>query len=116
MGALQDYYEPTRDFTRDGCIVGARRVTYKQLAKWYVCRECGGTPVHKMGWVDDVSRDWAECADCEARDFIPQWLYDQQMAEVPEIIEKLPPELRALFPEKEPLDITAEQAVQDLFG
>ncbi len=111
-----DTYEHTRDFDRRGCIVGAKFIKYAPLVQWYVCRECGGAIVHKIGRVDDVTLDWAECADCGTRDFIPQWLYDRQVVEHGEIIGNLPDELRALFPEPEPLDITADEAIDQLFG
>ena len=110
-----DTYEHTRDFDRDGCIVGARQVSYAQLLQRYVCRECGGQPVHKIARIDDLTRDWAECAQCGERDFIPQWLYDRQCIEHGEIIENLPPVLQELFPMPEPLDITVDQAIADLF-
>jgi hypothetical protein len=113
---MADVYEHTRDFDRYGCIIGARHVSYALLERWYVCRECGGSPVHKIKRIDGVSRDWAECTACGMRDFIPQWLYDLQVADAPGIIERLPESLRALFPEKAPLDITAEQAISDLYG
>lgn len=111
-----DVYQHTRDFDRRGCIVGARQVKYAHLLQWYVCRECGGSTVHKIGRVDDITQDWAECSDCGTRDFIPLWLYDRQVGEYDEIIDKLPPELRDLFPMPEPLDMTADQAIEDLFG
>lgn len=111
-----DVYEHTRDFDRRGCVVGARFVPYQRLQQYYVCRECGGTPVHHVARINDVTRDWAECAQCGARDFIPEWLYDRQVVEHDEIIESLPTKLRALFSEPEPLNITADQAIADLFG
>ena len=111
-----EIYEHTHSFDRRGCIVGARFIKYAHLVQWYVCRECGGNIVHKIARVDDVTQDWAECAQCEARDFIPLWLYDRQCSEHSEIIDNLPDDLRALFPEPEPLNITADEAIADLFG
>jgi len=110
-----DVYLHTRDFDRRGCIVGARFVTYQELQQWYVCRECGSAPVHHIERINDITRDWAECAQCGARDFIPQWLYDRQCLEHSEIIDNLPDELRALFPEPEPLGVDGEQAIAQLF-
>jgi len=112
---LMDVYLHTRDFDRRGCIVGAKFVTYATLKQWYVCRECGGVPVHHIERIDGVTRDWAECADCGTRDFIPQWLYDQQCREYYLILDNLPDELAALFPESEPLDIGADEAIADLY-
>ena len=112
---MNAYYHTT-DFTRDGCTVGARRVTYQALEQWYVCRECGGKPVHHIGRVNDQPLDWAECGDCKGRDFIPQWLYSRQCREYGEIVDHLPDELRELFPSPEPLNIDAEQAIADLYG
>ena len=58
----------------------------------------------------------AECAQCGARDFISLSLYEIQLAEIPDIIENLPPELRALFPEKELVEMSAQEAIEHLFG
>ena len=60
----------TRCFSREGCVVGARLVTYEQLQEQYVCNECGGRVVHKMAWSESAGRsiDYAECAECGARD------------------------------------------------
>jgi hypothetical protein len=108
-------YEHTHGFTRKGCIVGARFITYMYLEQWFVCADCGGNPIHKMRSIERVWYDWAECAQCECRDFMPSWLYTRQCAERDEIIEKLPPDLRALFPEQQPLQMTADEAMADLF-
>jgi len=108
-------YQHTHSFDRNGCIIGARFVSYSELQQWYVCRECGGKPVHHIGREDEQTVDWAECADCGARDFISLRLYQKQLADVPRIIEMLPEKLRALFPEKEELDITAQEAIDQLF-
>ena len=111
-----DVYEHTHSFDRYGCIVGARLVSYSHLKRSYVCNECGGVPVHHIERVRNATLDWAACAQCEARDFIPQWVYDRQVVEYDEILSNLPPELRALFPEKKPLDITANEAIDQLFS
>jgi len=110
-----DAYIHTRGFDRYGCIVGARYVAYTRLENWYVCRECGGNPVHCFKRIGDTVRDWAECAECGARDFIPSWLYEQQCRDYWLILDNLPDELRALFPEDEPLNITADEAMAQLF-
>jgi hypothetical protein len=108
-------YEHTIDFDRDGCTVGARRVEYKHLEKEFVCAVCGGNPVHHMRQENGQWADWAECADCESRDFISQRRYDQQCREYWEILEGLPPDLRALFPERERYKGTADEAISELF-
>lgn len=95
-------YEHTRDFDRHGCVIGARQVDYAYLEQWYVCRECGGSPMHRTTRVDGTTVDWAECVVCGTRDFISQRLYDRQCQDYDEIVEKLPPELLALLPVPEP--------------
>ena len=113
---MEAYYHHTTDFDRHGCTVGAKRVTYRTLEQWYVCRECGGKPVHRFGRENDQPVDWAECSQCGTRDFIPQWLYDRQVVEFPVIVANLPDELRELFPQPEPLNITAQEAADSLYG
>lgn len=108
-------YLHTHSFDRDGCIVGARFVDYKRIEERFVCAACGGKPVHHIGRENDETVDWAECAECGCRDFISQELYDRQCREYWEIIEKLPPDLRALFPEREQTERTAEEAIAELF-
>ena len=110
-----DVYEHTHSFDRDGCIVGARFVSYTYLERDYVCAACGGNPIHHITRVLNETYDYAECAQCGARDFISQLTYDRQVMEYGEILRNLPPELRALFPEKKPLDITADEAISQLF-
>lgn len=105
----------TRDFTRDGCTVGARLVSYRHLEEWYVCRECGGQPAHHIGRTNGLTINWAECADCGARDFISLRYYEQQCADYPVILAGLPPELRALFSVPEPSNVTADQAIAELY-
>jgi DNA-directed RNA polymerase subunit RPC12/RpoP len=106
----------TRCPTRDGCIVGARLVTWEQIEQHYVCRECGGRPVHHIVRVNDQTVDYAECADCGNRDFTSSAFYQRQLADAPTIFFGLPPELKALFPQSEPLDITVDEAIADLYG
>lgn len=108
-------YEHTHSFDREGCVVGARYVEYKQVEKKFVCANCGGAPVHHIGRENDQTVDWAECSDCGCRDFISQAQYDRQCREYYEILENLPPDLRALFPDKEKSEITAEEAIEILF-
>ena len=110
-----DTYEHTHSFDRRGCIVGAKYVTYTTLKQWYVCRNCGGTVVRKIRRIDDVTTDWAECGTCDCRDFISQRRYDRQCVEYTEIVESLPPDLRELFPTREPLQMDAQQATDELF-
>jgi hypothetical protein len=71
--------------------------------------------VAKIVWEEDEAVDLAGCANCGAQDFMPKWLYDRQVLEYQEVIDGLPPELRELFPEKEPLNITAEEAINELY-
>jgi len=108
-------YEHTHTFDREGCIVGARYVTYKKIEKRFVCAACGGNPIHHIGRENDRTVDWAECADCGCRDFISQELYDRQCREYWEILENLPSDLRVLFPEREQYEGSAEEAMEELF-
>lgn len=110
-----DVYEHTRDFEREGCIIGARPVSYRILERGFVCIACGGKPVHHFARIDGVTQDWAECGHCKCRDFISQRRYDAQCVEYYEILEKLPPSLRALFPKAEPYQGTADDAIAELF-
>ena len=98
---------PTRDFTRTGCTVGARIVTYQQLEQHYVCDTCGGAIVHRMARENDQAVDWAECGRCKARGFVSQRLYDLQCREYHTLVKELPPELATLLP----APVTPEQAV-----
>jgi DNA-directed RNA polymerase subunit RPC12/RpoP len=109
-------YEHTLGFDRDGCIVGARFVTYRQLETRFVCANCGGNIIHHIKRENDQTIDWAECGECGCRDFISQRYYDRQCREYYEILENLPPDMRALFPQREPLRMTADEAIADLFG
>lgn len=88
----------TRDFTRHGCTVGARLITYSHLEKWFVCNECGGGIVHHIRGVNGQTVDWAECANCGGRDFVSLRRYEHQLAEFPDIVAGLPDELKDLFP------------------
>lgn len=107
--------EHTRDFTREGCIVGVWKVTYKSLIRWYVCRECGGLPVPHIGVEGDETIYWAECGTCGYRDFITARWYRKQLLEFQEILENLPPFLRELVPQPEPLEMTGAEAISQLF-
>ena len=109
----------TRAFTRDGCIVGARLVTYRHLRDHYRCRDCGGRILAKARWNDaaDATDYWAECADCGGRDFVSEWHYQRQVEDFGEIVDALPDDLRALVaPERDRPDVSAAQAIADLFG
>lgn len=111
---MEAYYHTT-DFDRYGCTVGARRVKYTELEQWYVCANCGGKPVHHVGRENGLTIDWAECGDCGERDFISRRLYDRQLQEFPIVLDNLPDELRELFPQSEPLNVTAEEAIASLY-
>ena len=99
-----------RFFDREGCIVGLKFRTYTTLETWWLCNWCGGRIVHHFS----ADRDWACCADCESENFIPQWLFDKQVAEGPGIVETLPEDIQALFYHVEP--VSFEQAIDELYG
>ena len=99
-----------RYFGRNGCIVGLKFRTYVTLERWYRCNWCGGVIVHHFS----ADRDWARCADCGSENFIPEWLFDRQVAEGPEIVKTLPAEIQALFEHVE--SVSAVQAIDELFG
>jgi hypothetical protein len=87
----------TRDFTRCGCTVGARLVTYRQLEEYYICDECGGNIVHIIQRRDGQTVDFAECADCRGRDFVSLRRYEHQIAEWPDIVAGLPDDLKEVL-------------------
>jgi len=107
----------TRHFTGEGCIVGAQAVSYQELIERFVCRHCGGRPVHHMRWNEELqdTEHWAACGARGAQDFIQVWLYDKQVADYPMIIYNLPAHLRALLPGAAPTVATAEQAISELY-
>ena len=105
----------TRDFTRHGCTVGARLVTYGQLEDRYVCNVCGGSIVSKARHSKNGSSYYAECAACGGQDFISAWLYDRQAREFPFVVDELPDDLKALFTAAHQPKVTAEQAISELF-
>ena len=105
----------TRDFTRYGCTVGARLVTYSQLEDYYVCNECGGNIVHHIKRVEDQTIDYAECADCGGRDFVSTRRFERQLAEFPDIVAGLPDALKSLFAPKHQLRMAADQAIAELY-
>ena len=85
----------TRDFTLTGCTVGARLVTYRQLEEYYRCNVCGDANItYRTQGDGDQAIHWAECAQCQARDFVSKQRYEQQIAEWPGIVAGLPDELR----------------------
>jgi len=105
----------TGDFTRTGCTIGTRLVTYAQLTRYYVCNECGGAIVHHIARQNGQTVDWAECGNCHGRDFVSARFYDKQVKEFPLVVMALAPELRNLIqPNRE--HVTAEQAIADLYG
>lgn len=107
----------TRDFTRDGCTVGARLVTYRQLENDYVCNDCGGRVVTRAQWDErrQESIYFAQCAECGAEDFVSARQYDKQCADFPLIVRGLPPELRELFDVEPAETVSAVQAISELF-
>ena len=107
----------TRDFTRDGCTVGARLVTYRQLESQYVCNECGGRILTRATWDERRQEtNWhAQCAECGSTDFVSVREYERQLAAFPLIVRELPEDLRALFDTGPKETVTAEQAIAELF-
>lgn len=105
----------TRDFTRWGCTIGARLVTYRQMEDNYVCNVCGGRVVSKARHTADGSNYYAECAQCQGRDFISAWLYDKQAHEFTFVVDELPDDLKALFTAAHQPNVSAEQAISELF-
>jgi hypothetical protein len=70
-----------------------------------------------MAWSESAGRsiDYAECVECGARDFVSARYYDRQAADFPEVVAKLPEELRRLFGFAEPQPISTPQAARELF-
>lgn len=97
-------------FGRNGCGVGLKWRTYATLERWYLCNWCGGRIVHRF----TQDRDYAHCADCHSENFIPQWLFDHQVAVGPDIVKTLPEDVQALFETIAPVSV--EQAIDELFG
>lgn len=97
-------------FGRTGCGVGLKWRTYAALNRWYLCNWCGGQIVHRF----TQDRDEAFCADCRSENFIPEWLFDKQIAEGPDIVATLPAEIQELFKSVEP--VSSERAIAELFS
>jgi hypothetical protein len=95
---------------REGCTLGGRRVTYAALARYYVCNECGGKPVHSF-----VPEDRVFCGECGGDDFISETRYRQQIADAYEVLHSLPPEFRALYVDDSKPKMDGKQAISDLF-
>lgn len=106
----------TRDFTRHGCTVGARLVTYRQLEEYYICNDCGGNIVHIIQRVNGETMDFARCADCGGRDFVSERRFESQLVEFPDIVAGLPEDLKSLF-NRPPAaaTMTADQAIAELY-
>lgn len=98
-------------FTRTGCTLGAKVVTYPALRRWYVCNECGCSIVTGF----DDSESWAKCGTCGGRDFIRESQYEREVVEAWEVARGLPPELQALLGDREPM-VDAKTAIAELFG
>ena len=68
-----------RDFTRDDCLVGKKRRTYKTLMLEWRC-VCGGTLTEQ--WSDDTDqypeRWFIHCVVCGGQDFIHEHEYVRQ--------------------------------------
>jgi len=84
------------DFTRDDCLVGKKRRTYKTLLLEWRC-VCGGTLTEQ--WSDDTNQypeHWLiQCAVCGGQDFIHEQECARQECEATEVLEGLPAELAA---------------------
>lgn len=84
-----------RDFTRDDCELGKRRVTYAKLEREYRCGDCGGRL--GMYWTDACESYpdfWhIECRRCGGHDFIHEKELQRQEWEAHEVLEGLPGEL-----------------------
>jgi hypothetical protein len=80
------------EFTRDDCLLGHKRVTYRTLVREFRCDACGGRSV--IRWGDD---GWyACCGACGGQDFIHEAELARQKAEAIEVLAGLPVELRRL--------------------
>ena len=97
------------DFTRDDCIVGAKRVPYKLLTRWYVCNDCGGRIVTR--YADGY---YACCGLCGTQDFVTERTLTQQTIDAWTVEQELPANLRALLNNEEP--VTVGEAIADLYG
>jgi hypothetical protein len=107
----------TRDFTRRGCTVGARFVSYAHLTAWYVCRECGGGITHGFRRIGDFTLDFARCSECGSEDFISLRYYERQLLDAPRVVEGLPQFLLEMLPRRtDPCPVDAKQAIADLFA
>lgn len=98
-------------FTRTGCTLGAKFVTYATLRRWYVCNECGG----RITTGFDDANNWAKCGTCGAVDFIHERQYDREVVEAFEVERGLPPELQVLLGDREP-QVDAQTAIAELYG
>lgn len=99
----------------EGCIVGARLVSYAKLCRSYVCDKCGGRIVQHIRWdeVTQTTNRWAECGTCGGQDFISARRFEKQVGEFPIIVHSLPDHLRELISPRP--DITGPQAIAELF-
>lgn len=75
------------DFTRDGCQLGHKRVSYARLERDYRCNDCGGGITTR--WSEE--EDWyAACLACGGHDFIHEYEVRRQTAEAREVLDGLP--------------------------
>jgi len=80
------------DFTRDDCIVGTRRIAYKQLTRRYLCNNCGGRIVTRYN-----EGYYAACGACGGQDFVSERTFHEQVADAWEVERGLPTQLQALL-------------------
>lgn len=83
------------DFTRDDCIVGKQRITYKRLVRRYLCNDCGGRIVTRYG-----DGYYAACGACGGQDFVSEHKFHEQVMDAWEVRRGLPAHLRALLDER----------------
>jgi hypothetical protein len=96
-------------FTRNDCILGARRIPYKVLQRYYVCNECGGRIITRY---DDGY--YVCCGVCGVQDFVSEATFTKQTIDAWEVKRGLPAQLRALLDENEPVSVS--EAIADLYG
>ena len=82
------------DFTRDDCLVGQKRRTYRALLREWCCEDCGGRLTTR--WSPE--HDWSICCGrCHGANFIHQAQYQRERHEALEVVAGLPAELAALL-------------------
>jgi len=70
-------------FTRDGCLLGGRRVSYQTLQMDYRCNACGGQIT--MKWDPDAGGYRAACGRCGSVDFVHAAHLERQRRQATEV-------------------------------